>query len=153
LKDYIAVAPVITSRRHPIGPRRFHEKSSFGWYRVAQPMTQGDNQARLGAVNDQIEPDEAILFDVLALLLDPGYGLKAREAEGYLVLSDRRLIFGTAEHGVLINVTIGRVERPTRICNRLLMARLLVSLNDDTSHTFVINKRSARAIARSINGV
>ena len=112
----------------------------------------GGKQPRLETIRNRLEPGEEIRFDVLALLLDPGGGLKAREAEGYLVRSDRRLIFGTPEHGILVDVPRRKIEVPVRVCNRLLMAHLLVSLEDGTSYTLVINKRSARAIDRSING-
>lgn len=52
-------------------------------------------RARLDIINDRLQPGEEILLDVLALLLDPRGGLKPREAEGYVALSDRRLIFAT----------------------------------------------------------
>jgi hypothetical protein len=108
-------------------------------------------QARFGMIKDRLKPGEEILYDVLALLLDPGGGLKAWEAEGYLVLSDRRLIFGTPEHGILVDVRTRQIKAPVRVRNRVLMAHLLVPLEDGTIHRLVVNKRSARAIADAIN--
>lgn len=116
-------------------------------------MMDRSGRARFEMINDRLEPDEEILFDVLALLLDPGGGLKAREAEGHLLLSDRRLIFGTPEHGILVDVATSQIELPVRTESRLLMAHVLVSLKDGSSHRLVINKRSARAMAGSINRV
>ena len=57
-------------------------------------MAEG-SRARLDVIDDSLRFDETVLFDVLALLFDPGGGLKKRKAEGYLVLTNRRLIFGT----------------------------------------------------------
>ncbi|MGB7051903.1 MAG: hypothetical protein WBG41_10060 [Acidimicrobiales bacterium] len=111
----------------------------------------GANQARFGIINDHLEPGEEVLDDVLALLLDPGRGLKAWEAEGYLVLSDRRLIFGTPEHGILVDVRRREINAPVRVRHRFLMAHLLVSLKDGTVLRLVVNKSSARAIADAIN--
>jgi hypothetical protein len=113
----------------------------------------GDKQARLGIINDHLQPGEEILYDVLALLLDPGGGLKAWEAEGHLLLSDRRLIFGTPEHGILLNIRTRQIKVPVRVRNRILMAHLLVPLEDGTIHRLVVNRRSARAIADAINRV
>jgi hypothetical protein len=56
------------------------------------------------------------------------------------VLSDRRLIFGTPEQGVLVDVSRGRITAPVTSQNRVLMAHLLVSLDDDSCHTWVVNK-------------
>jgi hypothetical protein len=114
-------------------------------------MMRDDKHARFELINDRLEPGEEILFDVLALLLDPGGGLKAREAEGYLVLSDRRLIFGTPEHGLLVDIPTRQIKVPVRVQNRFLMAHLLLSLEDGTRHTFVISKSLARAIADAMN--
>ena len=107
--------------------------------------------ARLGMISDGLEPDEEVLFDVLALLLDPGGGLKPREAEGYLVLTDHRLIFGTSKHGVLVDVMIRKITVPARVQYRITMAHLVVRLDDGTIHTFVLNKSGARGIADTIN--
>ena len=114
-------------------------------------MMRDDKLARLELINDRLDPGEKIFYDVQALLLDPGGGLKAREAEGYLVLSDRRLVFGTPEHGILVDIPTRQIKVPVRVQNRILMAHLLVSLEDGTSHTFVIGKSLARAIADAIN--
>lgn len=107
--------------------------------------------ARLGIVSDHLEPDEEVLFDVLALLLDPGGGLKPREAEGYVVLTDRRLIFGTAKHGILVDAARGQIAYPARAQYRLTMAHLVIRLKDGAIHTLVLNKGAARCIADAIN--
>lgn len=113
-------------------------------------MPQG-RQARLGIINGLLQPDEEILFDVLALLLDPGGGLKPREAEGHLVLSDRRLVFGTAKHGILVDLMVEQIEVPVTVQSRFMMAHMTVTDVYETIRTFVVNKRSARALAVAIN--
>ena len=109
-------------------------------------------RVRLGIISNRLDPDEQVHFDVLALLLDPGGGLKPREAEGYPVITDRRLIFGTAKHGVLIDVARVQIAVPARVQHRRTMAHLVVRLEDGAIHTVVINKGSAREIADTING-
>ncbi len=108
-------------------------------------------QARLGNINDRLQPDEEILFDVLGLLLDPGGGLKPREAEGHLVLSDRRLVFGTAKHGILVDLMVEQIKVPVAVRHRFMMAHLTMSDEYETVRTFVLNKRSAQALAGAIN--
>ena len=107
--------------------------------------------ARLGTISDRLEPDEEVLFDVLALLLDPGDGLKPREAEGYLVLTDRKLVFGTAKHGILVDAAIETITPPARVQYRITMAHLVLRLDDGAIHTLVLNKSAARGIADTIN--
>ncbi len=108
-------------------------------------------RARLGIINDRLQPDEEILFDVLALLLDPGDGLKPREAEGDLVLTDRRLVFGTAKHGILVDLMVDQIKAPVIVRHRFMMPHLTMSDLDETVRTFVVNKRSAQALAGAIN--
>ena len=77
--------------------------------------------------------------------------MKPREAEGYLVLSDRRLVFGTAKHGILVDAARGEIALPARAQYRIAMAHLVVQLEDGTTHTLVLNKGAARGIADAIN--
>ena len=67
-----------------------------------------------------------MLFDVLALLLDPGGNLKKREDKGYLVVTDRGLIFGTARHSILIELARFEIKVPTTVKNKFLMAELSI---------------------------
>lgn len=110
-----------------------------------------EKRARLEIIDDTIEFDESIVLDVLALLFDPGGGLKKREAEGYLVLTNRRLIFATVWHGILVDVARKEIVPPASISYRWMMARLVVETNQDTKHTFVMNKAAARDLAFVIN--
>ena len=59
----------------------------------------GGSVARLDIISDTLESDEEIELDVRALLLHPGSGLKKREAEGFLILTDRRLLSPPADTG------------------------------------------------------
>ena len=110
----------------------------------------GEN-ARLEIIDDSIGFDETVIFDVLALLLDPGGGLKKREAEGYLALTSRRLIFATAWHGILVDLSRKEIRGPTAVRYRWMMAHLIVGTDEGTEHTFVLNKRAAQEISFAIN--
>jgi hypothetical protein len=108
-----------------------------------------ERKARLDIIDDALGLDEEVHFDVLALLFDPGHGLKKREAEGNLVLTDRRLVFGTAQHGILVEVPIGEIRAPVLVTNKFMMARLVIET--DARQTFVVNKNAARDIAFALN--
>ncbi len=107
-------------------------------------------QARLDVIDETLGSDETVIHDELALLFDPGGGLKKREAEGYLVLTNRRLVFGTAKHGILVDLPIAEIKVPVSITFKFTMARLAIETTAGTKHTLVMNKRAARAIALTI---
>ncbi len=108
-------------------------------------------KARLDVIDDSLGFDEFVLLDVLALLFEPGGQLKKREAEGYLVLTNRRLIFGTVRHGILVDVSIKEVVAPVAITHKIMMARLLVTTVHGAQHTLVVNKSAAQRAALAIN--
>ncbi len=78
--------------------------------------------------------------------------MKKREAEGYLVLTSRRLIFGTVRHGILVDVARKEIAPPATIGYKWMMARLVIVTDQGTKHTFVVNKDAARDIAFAVNG-
>ena len=108
-----------------------------------------ERRTRLNIIDDTLGLDEEVHFDVLALLFDPGNGLKKREAEGTLVLTDRRLVFGTSQHGILVDVPGGEIRTPVLVTNKYMMARLIIET--DARHVFVLNKNAARDIAVALN--
>jgi hypothetical protein len=114
-------------------------------------MMSDARKARLDVIDDSLGFDETVTIDVLALLFDPGGGMKKREAEGYLVLTDRRLIFGTAKHGILVDLPLKEIKVPVTLRYRYMMARLVVQADSGITHTFVINKSAARDMAFAVN--
>ena len=108
-------------------------------------------KASLDVIDDSLGFDESVIIEVLALLFDPGGGLKKREAEGYLVLTNRRLIFGTAKHGILVDLAMKEIKAPVTFRFRYMMARLVVQADPGITHTFVVNKSAARDIAVAVN--
>jgi hypothetical protein len=110
-----------------------------------------DAKARLDSIDDIIGFDETVIVDVLALLFDPGGGLKRREAEGYLVLTSRRLIFATARHGILVDVARKEIVAPASVSHKWMMAHVVVECGAEDKHTFVVNKSAARDIALALN--
>jgi len=108
-------------------------------------------KARLDIIDAVIDTEETVTVDVLALLFDPGGGLKKREAEGHLVLTDRRLIFATTNHGILVDLTRQATVAPVAVTYRWMMARLVVGADVGTTYTFVVNKGAARDIASALN--
>lgn len=110
-----------------------------------------ESKARLDIIDDTLGVTEKVRIDARALLFDPGGGLKKREAEGHLVLTDRRLIFGTAQHGILVDVAKKEIGTPVSFTYKWMMARLVIETDTGTPHTFVVNKTAARDIANAVN--
>jgi hypothetical protein len=110
-------------------------------------------KARLDVIDHILGSDETVMVEVLALLFDPGGGLKKREAEGWLVLTNRRVVFGTATHGILIDVRMNEIKVPATITYKFMMARLLVNVDNGAEHTFVVNRSAAQEIAHAVNEV
>ncbi len=146
---------------HSLASRSATLKTGFVWAwpdveKWAKPtgreVVKGDvRRARLDVIHDIVGSDETIVVEVLALLFDPGGGLKKREAEGWLVLTDRRLVFGTARHGVLIELPTTQIAVPVTVTYKFTMARLVVKADSGAEHTFVVNRSAARELALAIN--
>lgn len=109
----------------------------------------GGSVARLEIISNTLESDEQIQLDVRALLLNPGSGLKKREAEGFLTLTSRRLMFATARHGILVDAPISKVT-PTNLKHRITMTHLSVQ-TDSTVYTFVLARSPALRAVNVIN--
>ena len=67
------------------------------------------------------------------------------------MLTDRRLVFGTAKHGILVDLMVDQIKAPVIVRHRFMMPHLTTSDLDETVRTFVVNKRSAQALAGAIN--
>ncbi len=111
------------------------------------------SKARLDVIDEMLGSDESVRIDVRGLLFDPGDGLKKREAEGHLVLTDCRLIFGTPQRGIMIVLGRKDIRTPVSVTMRWLMARLRIETCGGDEHTFVVNKTAARGIAFDVNNV
>jgi hypothetical protein len=110
-----------------------------------------ERKVRLDIIDAVVDPEETVIVDVLALLFDPGDGLKKREAEGHLVLTNRRLIFATSWHGIMVDLSREETVVPVSQSQRWMMARLVVRTCGGRTHEFVLNKSAARDIALAIN--
>ena len=110
-----------------------------------------ESKARLDIIDETLGFDESVHVDIRALLFDPGGGLKKREAEGHLVLTDRRVLFGSVKHGILVDVARNEIRAPASVTDKWMMARLVIETDAGTRHTFVVNKKVARDIAFAVN--
>ena len=91
------------------------------------------------------------MFDPRALLVDPGHGLKKREAEGYVVLTNYRAIFATVKHGVLMDLPRHEIKTPVTIRHKHLMSHLDLETRSGASHSLVLKRPAASGIAHSVN--
>jgi hypothetical protein len=110
-----------------------------------------DKKAQLELIDDLLGTDETVLFDTRALLVDPGHGLKKREAEGYLVLTNQRAIFATVKHGVLIDLPKHEIKAPVTIRHKYLMSHLDLVTRSGECHSLVLKRVAASKIAQSMN--
>lgn len=114
-------------------------------------MSSGKKRSRLEAIESSLQFEEQVLSDDRALLLDAGAGLKKREAEGYLVLTDRRLLFGTSRHGILVDLDFSQIAEPATLKYRYTMSHMLVRSKDDDLYTIVIGHGPGRTVVDLIN--
>jgi hypothetical protein len=108
-------------------------------------------RTKLESVDAILRPDEKVLSEDRALFLNPGGGLRKREAEGYLVLTESRLIFGTVRHGILVDLAIAQIERPSTTAYRFTMSHLTVASVDELERIFVMTHRRAQAVSDAMN--
>jgi hypothetical protein len=105
----------------------------------------------LDLIDETLDSDERVHTDVRALLFDPGQGLKMREAEGHLVLTDRRLIFGPSQHGIMVDLGRNEIRTPVTVRFGWMRARLGVEASAGDKYTFVVNKSAAHGMALILN--
>jgi hypothetical protein len=108
-------------------------------------------RARLDVIDAAIDYEEIVIVDTLALLFDPGGQLKKREADGELVLTNRRFIFATSRHGIMIDLARKEIAVPALVSFRWTMARLTIATYGQSRHTLIVNKSAARKIAYAVN--
>jgi hypothetical protein len=103
-------------------------------------------------VADRLDAGEAIQFDTLAKWRELGAGHDEPEAEGFLVLTDRRLLFATFALGVHLDVRISRITNAwvTRLKARL--AHLEVETGDRRVHAFWTAAKPAWLVVGAVHG-
>jgi hypothetical protein len=119
------------------------------WGRLRRDKLQ---PSRLEIVADRLDDGEAIQFDTLAMWREFGAGESEREAEGFLVLTDRRLVFASLTHGVHLDVRISRITNAwvTRLKARL--AHLEVETGDRRVHAFWTAAKPAWLVVGAVHG-
>jgi hypothetical protein len=108
--------------------------------------------ARWHVVSDRLDPSEAIQFDALAMWRELGHGHKCRESEGFLVLTDRRLLFATSAHGVHFDEHISSIKNAWVTRMKLRLVHLEVETWDRHIHAFWTAKRPAWLVVGAVHG-
>ncbi len=101
---------------------------------------------------DRLDAGEAIQFDTLAMWRELGAGLEEPEAEGFLVLTDRRLLFATPTHGVRLDVRISRITNAWVTRLKLRLAHLEVETGDRRVHAFWTAAKPAWRVVGAVHG-
>jgi hypothetical protein len=107
---------------------------------------------RCELVADRLDTGEVIQFDTLAKWRELGGGRGEREAEGFLVLTDRRLLFATLGHGVHFDVRISRITNAWVTRLRAKLAHLEVETGDRRVHAFWTAAKPAWLVVGAVHG-
>ena len=100
----------------------------------------------------RLDDGETIQFDSLAIWRELGDWGRQPEAEGFLVLTDRRLLFATFSHGVEIDLRISRIKNAWATRLKLRLAHLEVETGDRRVHAFWTAIRPAWLIVGAVHG-
>lgn len=109
-----------------------------------------ERQARQKIVSDRLEPSETIQFDALAMWRE--FGMEHAEAEGFLVLTDRRLLFATLALGVLVDLQVAGIRNAWVARLNSKTAHLEIETSDQNIHAFWTGKRSAWLVVGAVHG-
>jgi hypothetical protein len=108
--------------------------------------------SRCRVVADRLDPDEAIQFDALARWRELGNGSTNHEAEGFLVLTDRRLLFATLALGVRLDIHVSCIRNAWVTRMKAKLVHLEVETGDQDIHAFWIAKRPAWLVVGAVHG-
>jgi hypothetical protein len=109
-----------------------------------------EQQTRWQIVSDRLDPSETIQFDALAMWREFGFG--HGEAEGFLVLTDRRLLFATLALGVLVDLQVSRIRNAWVARLKSKTVHLEVETRDENVHAFWTGKRPAWLVVGAVHG-
>ncbi len=111
-----------------------------------------ERQARRQIVSERLDPSESIQFDVLAMWRELGRESESSEAEGFLVLTDRRLLFATLALGVLVDLQVSRIRNAWVTRLRAKAVHLEIETSDQNVHAFWTGKRPAWLVVGAVHG-
>jgi hypothetical protein len=111
-----------------------------------------ERQARWEIVSERLDPAETIQFDVLAMWRELGLESERAEAEGFLVLTDRRLLFATLALGVLVDLQVSRIRNAWVTRLRAKAVHLEIEDSEQNVHAFWTGKRPAWLVVGAVHG-
>jgi hypothetical protein len=111
-----------------------------------------DSAERRGVVADRLDVGESIQFDTLAMWRELGETSEPTEVEGFLVLTDRRLLFATFARGVEVDERISGIKNAWATRLKLRLAHLEVETGDRKVHAFWTAARPAWRIVGAVHG-
>jgi hypothetical protein len=111
-----------------------------------------ERQARWQIVSERLEPSESIQFDALAMWRKLGLDSERSDAEGFLVLTDRRLLFATLALGVLVDLQVSRIRNAWVTRLRAKAVHLEIETGDQNVPAFWTSKRPAWLVVGAVHG-
>ena len=103
-------------------------------------------------VADRLDAGEMIQFDTLAKWREIGADVSEPEAEGFLVLTDRRLLFATLAEGVHFDERISRITNAWVTRLKVRLAHLEVETGDRRVHAFWTAVKPAWLVVGAVHG-
>jgi hypothetical protein len=116
----------------------------------AVPGMLDEKAARLRLVAERVGPDEDYVWDVGAIWRENPTLVSRRDAEGFLVVTDRRLIYANHRVGVLVDLPFDRISSAQMTRRRITTAQLSVSDSEGKRMRFYTGKRSVGVILEAI---
>jgi hypothetical protein len=89
---------------------------------------------------------------MLAMWRELGLESERAEAEGFLVLTDRRLLFATFALGVLVDPQVSRVRNAWVTRLRAKAVHLEIAESEQSVHAFGTGKRPAWLVVGAVRG-
>ncbi len=102
-------------------------------------------------VADKLDAGEAIQLDTLAKWREVGADQLEPGTEGFLVLTDRRLLFATSARGVHLDVRFSRIKNAWVTRLRARLAHLEVETGDRV-HAFWTAEKPAWLVVGAVHG-
>ncbi len=101
---------------------------------------------------DRFDAGEAIQFDALAMWRELGHRGTSPESDGFLVLTDRRLLLASFAIGVHLDVHLSRIRNAWATRVKAKLAHLEVETGDRRVYALWMAERPAWLIVGAVHG-
>jgi hypothetical protein len=109
-----------------------------------------EKRARVAMIAPKLLPDEEFLWDVGAIWRENPYLVSRKDAEGFLILTTRRVAYGNFRMGLILDIGLEHFANVEVTKPKRTMAHLSVTLDDGKQMRFYTGKKSAYMLTEVI---